>query len=394
MARIVSSDEVATAAHRLQHGLLVAFPTETVYGLGANAFDHDSCLKIFAVKGRPTTDPLICHVATVEQATALWDCEDAILHLATFLGAKFWPGPLTLVSKANSNVAAAVTGGSGFVGVRIPDHPVALKLLTIAGIPVAAPSANTFGHVSPTTAQHVYDDLCLRDDTLWIVDGGCSSVGIESTVLKLTSSRSVEILRRGKVTVGQVREALLQFGSPVEVSIRDTRSKCRDLTEPMDGPGQLLTHYSPSVPTFLLSPSGIKSYLTKKKIDEEPGGRWVVQVDGRTQTTLKRCLVIDFGGLLRVLTDDNDAIDNHCRPLAQRSLSNSGSVEEACREVFAVLRWTESIHGAELVLVPLLSAWCVAGDKEGVEDELMSAVEDRLFRAASGQNAEIFWETD
>ena len=101
MARIVSSDEVATAAHRLQHGLLVAFPTETVYGLGANAFDHDSCLKIFAVKGRPTTDPLICHVATVEQATALWDCEDAILHLATFLGAKFWPGPLTLVSKAS-----------------------------------------------------------------------------------------------------------------------------------------------------------------------------------------------------------------------------------------------------------------------------------------------------
>ena len=186
-------DSIDEAAAALRAGTLVAFPTETVYGLGAHAFDAAAIANVFAFKGRPASDPLIVHVPTAAAAEKLIELDPAGLALMRQLMADFWPGPLTLVAPACAALPPAVTAGSGFVGVRCPAHPRANELLVAAGVPVAAPSANRFGHVSPTRAEHVMDDLGehpilvlrpgARADGADGADGGdaCCDVGIEST---------------------------------------------------------------------------------------------------------------------------------------------------------------------------------------------------------------------
>lgn len=164
-----------------------------MYGLGANALNAEACMKIFASKGRPLTDPLIVHVHSMEQGLSLINqSDDEMVKLFTSLGQRYWPGPLTLVVKANLDVIPLmITAQTGFVGIRLPNSPIALDLLRTAGVPVAAPSANKFGHVSPTKAAHVYKDFHKDTDVL-IVDGGECSFGIESTVLKLQVVREAE----------------------------------------------------------------------------------------------------------------------------------------------------------------------------------------------------------
>ena len=164
-------------------------PTETVYGLGANALDADACRSIFTAKGRPLTDPLIVHVHSVEQALTLMDQKqenaEMILQLFQELAKAYWPGPLTIVVRANLDlVPSLITAETGWVGLRMPNSPIALELIKTANVPVAAPSANKFGHVSPSKAQHVYDDFHL-DSEVAILDGGPCSFGIESTVMKI-----------------------------------------------------------------------------------------------------------------------------------------------------------------------------------------------------------------
>lgn len=156
-------DSVSSAASALRDGQLVAFPTETVYGLGAHAFDANACARIFRVKGRPRSDPLIVHVDSALAAEPLVTLGSEGLALLRRLADAFWPGPLTLVAPANPSLPTEVTAGSGFVGVRCPNHSLALRLLSEARVPVAAPSANRFGHVSPTRAEHVMDDLGESD---------------------------------------------------------------------------------------------------------------------------------------------------------------------------------------------------------------------------------------
>jgi tRNA A37 threonylcarbamoyladenosine synthetase subunit TsaC/SUA5/YrdC len=155
------------------------------------------------VKGRPPTDPLICHVARLSQVRALWDTSsaeaEACAALGLALGRVLWPGPVTLVAKASALVAPCVTGGSGCVGVCIPANGTALRFLEACGVPVAAPSANRFGHVSPTAAAHVLEDLGPRDRTMRVVDGGPCEIGIESTVVRIHSPSELEVLRRGSV---------------------------------------------------------------------------------------------------------------------------------------------------------------------------------------------------
>lgn len=182
-------ETIRESAQRLNDGQLVSFPTETVYGLGANALNAEACQKIFTSKGRPLTDPLIVHVHSVEQGLSLIDQSDTeVVRLFKDLTARYWPGPLTLVVKANLDlIPMMITAQTGFVGVRMPNSEIALSLLQQARVPLAAPSANKFGHVSPTKAQHVYKDFHLDTDVL-IIDGGECDFGIESTVLKLQAS--------------------------------------------------------------------------------------------------------------------------------------------------------------------------------------------------------------
>lgn len=190
---------VAEAALKLRAGELVAFPTETVYGLGANALSADAVAKIYALKGRPRTTPLIVHVASVEMArdvAAEWP------ELAQQLAERWWPGPLTLVLPKRSVIPDLVTAGLPTVGVRVPDHPVALELIQAAGVPVAAPSANLFMGLSPTTAAHVREAF---GDRVAVLEGGPSRIGIESTVVSIEDGR-LKLLRPGMISLGELEK--------------------------------------------------------------------------------------------------------------------------------------------------------------------------------------------
>ncbi|HST58514.1 MAG TPA: L-threonylcarbamoyladenylate synthase, partial [Longimicrobium sp.] len=218
------------AADTLRRGGLVAFPTETVYGLGAHALDPAAVARIYAAKGRPGYNPLIVHVADADAARALtraWPRE------ADALAAAFWPGPLTLVLPKNDAVPDSVTAGLPSVALRVPAHPVAHALLRLAGIPVAAPSANRSTEVSPTTAQHVVRSLGERVDV--IVDGGPCPVGIESTVLSLAGPVPT-LLRPGTISVDDLRPVIGDVALP---------SAAPDATAARPSPGMLDRHYAP-----------------------------------------------------------------------------------------------------------------------------------------------------
>ena len=240
--------EIERAASLLCAGRLVAFPTETVYGLGANALDPEAVARIYKVKGRPSTSPLIVHVASNEMAKSLVTTWPAI---ADRLARRFWPGPLTLVLEKQPSIPAIVTAGLPTVGLRMPAHPIALALIQAAGIPLAAPSANRFTHLSPTTANHVRQGLGADVDL--ILDGGPCEVGIESTVLSLTGPHPI-LLRPGGISRAAI-EALI---GPVTTAA--------DISEGAHpGPGMHPRHYSPRTRLLLINdgrvPEGNGTYL-------------------------------------------------------------------------------------------------------------------------------------
>jgi L-threonylcarbamoyladenylate synthase len=228
-------DAVAAASARLRDGGLVAFPTETVYGLGVSALDAAAVRRLFAAKGRPADDPLIVHVADVSALAPLVAERPPIVDA---LAARFWPGPLTIVLRRSPLVPNEVTAGLDTVAVRVPAHPVAQALLAAAGIPVAAPSANLFSRPSPTRAAHVLEDLDGRIDM--VLDGGPTQVGVESTVLDLSGAVPV-VLRPGAVTLDMLRPLL------PDVRLRDAAATAG----PQRSPGLLSKHYSPRAPLTL-----------------------------------------------------------------------------------------------------------------------------------------------
>ena len=237
--------EVQRAAELLRAGELVAFPTETVYGLGADAGNPSAVAKVFAAKGRPADHPLIVHLPDATQLER-WAVD--IPETARQLAAAFWPGPLTLILKRAPGVLDAITGGQDTVGLRVPGHPVALELLRAFGGGVAAPSANRFGRISPTTADHVREEL--GDRVAMVLDGGPCRVGIESTIVDLSSGRA-RILRPGMLSPGQLGQVLGRFP---------------DTVAPDDAPrvsGSLEAHYAPSTPVDL-SPSDALAFAVRQ----------------------------------------------------------------------------------------------------------------------------------
>jgi L-threonylcarbamoyladenylate synthase len=201
--------DIDDAAALIEGGGLVAFPTETVYGLGADGLDAQAVRRIFEAKGRPADNPLILHIAAFDQALELWAASEAQRDLARALAARFWPGPLTLVLPAADRVPKTVTAGLSTVAVRAPDHPVARALITRCQRPLAAPSANRSGRPSPTTAEHVLRTLDGHIDA--VLDGGPTTVGVESTVLDLSRERP-QVLRPGDVSSTMLGEALAPLG--------------------------------------------------------------------------------------------------------------------------------------------------------------------------------------
>jgi L-threonylcarbamoyladenylate synthase len=233
-------DAVARGAESLRRGGLVVFPTETVYGLGADALNPDAVRKIFTAKQRPLYNPLIVHVADRQQVELLVEDMPAI---AVKLMDRFWPGPLTLVLPKSRRVPDIITAGNPTVAVRMPSHRLALELIAAAGTPVAAPSANSFGRTSPTTADHVREQLDGRYDVL--IDGGACQVGVESTVLSLIDPIP-KILRHGGVT----REAIESVVGPV-TTLEEEKPEEEQGKRTLHSPGMLPSHYAPRTPVRL-----------------------------------------------------------------------------------------------------------------------------------------------
>lgn len=359
---------------RLRAGKLVAFPTETVYGLGANGLDAAAVLKIFEAKGRPLTDPCILHVAEPADALKILDLGEDPEALALFqlLAENCWPGPLSLVAPARKVVPLEVTASTAFVAVRCPAHPVAQELLRAARVPLAAPSANRFGHISPTTADHVLEDLS-HVEGLRVLDGGPCSVGIESTVVKLElqSPPSLRVLRLGGLTRPQLSSVLdkgLAEGrlrTAVVTTWPEPRGDAAASVEdqPQEAPGMMLKHYAPAVRTVLLSTAAA------------PPNSTLLMPPAKS-------LLIDFAGQLRPHQDHFMKVFDLCN-----EAHDQDPAEAACRQVFTLLREAEAYalsHGAELICITELAPSGLG--------TFLEALRDRLFRSASGCRATLMKE--
>mmetsp|Transcript_19088 Transcript_19088/g.35336 ORF Transcript_19088/g.35336 Transcript_19088/m.35336 type:complete len:399 (-) Transcript_19088:223-1419(-) len=388
-AVVVGADRagLSAAGDLLRQGGNVAFPTETVYGLGGNALDEQAVLRIFEHKGRPLTDPLIVHVNDADTALGLVRARGVTLKIFKLLADAFWPGPLTMVLQAADHVPSAISAGTGFVGVRAPAHPVARDLLDASGVPVAAPSANRFGHVSPTSAAHVLADLGDKD--IMVVDGGdlaqgCCTVGIESTVLKVVDSsldcedaeseRSLVLFRKGGVPEAAIRKVLDDAGMshvilvPPPAFSPKTVVKAQDEEDKaFEAPGQSITHYAPDVETWLLS-GDVEQAMKAKDIalDQTP---LTMQLGEDKSVNVATCVIIDYAGALQDLKP---------LALAYRDISPQGDISQAAQTIFDVLRWAEQIKGAEHVLLR---------DVSHATADLAPSVADRMYRAASGKVA-------
>lgn len=325
------------AAECLQRGGLVAFPTETVYGLGALALDASAVARIFSAKGRPLSDPLIVHIAERKQATEL---VSDFPRLANRLAAEFWPGPLTLVLPKSEAVPSIVTAGGPTVALRIPADERALSLLRAVGAPLAAPSANRFGRISPTRAEHVLAELGGRIDML--LDGGPTGHGLESTVLDVTIEPA-RILRPGAVTLEQLRR--------IDPYIRLlSEMGGADGAEAIRSPGQLPTHYAPQVPLWLASgPRATELLAAECQRRQEAGQRvgWL-------------CLEEDAGP---AASADVSAL-----------LGSGGDAAACARHLYHALRELDD-RGV-----------CVILAREIPDRGLGRAINDRLRRAAQGRS--------
>lgn len=246
LTQVLGPRDVIPAGEILRGGGLLGIPTETVYGLGANGLDTQAVTHIFEAKGRPQDNPLILHIPSVEWLERY--CEN-IPDEAYLLADRFWPGPLTMILKRKPIIPDVVTAGLDTVGMRCPDHAVCRAIITQADVPVAAPSGNTSGRPSPTTARHMLEDMGGKIDA--IVDGGPCSVGVESTIIDLTLAPP-RLLRPGGITLEQLREAL------GEVAVDDAVMRLLTAGEKPKAPGMKYRHYAPKAPVIVVRGNALR----------------------------------------------------------------------------------------------------------------------------------------
>lgn len=311
--------DITVAADLLRQGKLVAIPTETVYGLAANALDAGAVTKIFIAKNRPQFNPLIVHCASAEQA---FSYAQNIPEESRELAEKYWPGPLTLILRKKDIIPDIVTAGHEWVGLRVPQHPITLELLSTINFPLAAPSANPSGYVSPTTAEHVAEGLDGKID--YILNGGPCTVGVESTIISFAVNPPA-LLRYGGIPLEKIKTVIPQL----QISQQEEEDA------PIS-PGQLASHYAPSKKVYLGNVHKLAKEFSGRKIGS-----------------------ISLNTLLPDIPEEQ-----------QIRLSESGSLEEAAQHIFAALRKLDALS-VDLIIAELMP-----------DEGLGRAINDRLRRAA------------
>ncbi len=326
---ITDSTAIAQAADLLRRGEVVGIPTETVYGLAANAYNPDAVARIFAAKGRPQDNPLIVHIADWEQ---IFEVAERVPDEAAALANAYWPGPMTIILPKRDTIPMVTSAGLNTVGIRLPFHPLARDIIRAAGVPLAAPSANTSGRPSTTTAQHVMEDLGGRIAA--IVDGGSCSVGVESTVISLCGDKP-RLLRPGGISLEQLRAVL----GEVEVD-RALYQKIDD-TERVSAPGMKYRHYAPKAPVTVVfgSPKASADYIYAQ-LGENFGvlcfddcaarfaGRAVVETFGRSDDPEEQAREV-FDALRRFDQTSVTAIFAQCPPATGIGLAVANRIQKA-----------------------------------------------------------------
>ncbi|MCX6124175.1 MAG: L-threonylcarbamoyladenylate synthase [Proteobacteria bacterium] len=358
MTIVLDPHNLEPAVAELRGGGIVAIPTETVYGLASNAFDDQAVTKIFQAKDRPLFDPLIVHVPLSWNSLSLLDdhglVDGSLLHpnarhLADRLIKLFWPGPLTLVLPKKKTVPDLVTSGLPHVAVRMPSHSVAQNLLRLCKFPLAAPSANRFGRISPTTSQHVMEELDGR--VAYIIEGGPCQLGVESTVLFVTDGE-IKILRPGSICQSDIQNA---FSAKELPSLQVKAGEgVLDKHAPAMAPGMLAQHYAPRKPLHLIRHELLSFDLDKLAQKLGPLSGAIIAMDSTSSNNFIRDATKHFN------------IVTHC------CLSESGDSIEAARNLFSLLRLMDE-SPSHIILAEIPAS----------DSELWLAIKDRLQRAST-----------
>ena len=323
-------EDIAKVIKLLSEGSVVAVPTETVYGLAADAFNEEATREIFSIKGRPLIDPLIVHTFDMEGVGRLASLNQAVNKLAD----KFWPGPLTVILPKKSEVPGIITADRDTVAVRVPSHPVLRKVLESSKLCLGAPSANPFGYISPTKVEHVLDSL--GDNLDYILNGGPCTIGMESTIVDITEPTRPVLLRPGAITSKMLSEAL---GLPVEIDPGDKKAM-RGNTDAMRAPGMMKKHYSPKTRLMMLE-SESQLEITKDR-------------------------------LTAVIYFKRNALPPTTKQANNYWLTEDGDLSEAAHKLFHLLRAVDQ-KGYDVIYIE-------AAPEEGIG----VAINDRLRRASNG----------
>ncbi len=351
MSLILDRSTITLAADHLRKGELVAFPTETVYGLGADANNDKALQKLYVSKGRPTNHPVIVHLASLEQMND-WCIE--LPDYARILARQFWPGPMTLIVKKAKHVSSMVTGGQDTVGLRVPAHPLALALLNAFGGGIAAPSANKYGRVSSTCAEHVAAEF--GDEISIVIDGGSCPIGIESTIVDVTGPRP-RILRPGIIP----EQDIIEYSGLAQNTNISVGSSLADRVKNIRVPGSDKSHYAPSTPMLLLDKSAMRTFLANH--------------NASTKSDQLTYAVLALSGCDQLLSTDQsstlDSIKDNLPKVIRKYIQANIDPKIYARELYANLRKLDRLD-ANYILVektPESSDWL--------------AISDRLRRAAT-----------
>jgi tRNA threonylcarbamoyl adenosine modification protein (Sua5/YciO/YrdC/YwlC family) len=345
-------DNLMNCSEYLKNGSIVAFPTETVYGLGGNAFNEDAIKKIYLVKERPTTDPLIIHVDSVTRLSEwnLVDLNKLEFEIIKKFADKFWPGPLTIILKSSSNVPDLVTAGSGFIGIRIPNNKLALSLIKNSNLPIAAPSANKFGHISPTLISHVeknFKNQNIINEPVYILENNVKcEIGIESTIIKFNNNFSeIDILRLGYFTAENFREI---FKGKINY-----KPEYKNFNETLKSPGQFIKHYATNCDTY---------YVTINNDDQ------ILKLESSNEYA-----ILNIGDEIFNIKNKFGYYDN---------LSENNDVDEAFKNYYKMLYKFELKNSGQFTKLFIIV-------KSNIKDIKYNSLIDRIYRSSSGKKIDL-----